>query len=66
MVMRFQSPLVYMSKSKKKDKDQESIQPSTTRDPGYNMGKEQEHNVTQQTRAKRSALSLQPFPKRQQ
>ena len=30
--------------SKKEDKDQESIQSSTTPDPGYHMGKWQNHN----------------------
>ena len=47
------------SKSKKDGKDQESIQLSTTPDPGYHMGKWQKHNLTSQTRAKRSALSQQ-------
>ena len=39
--------------------DQESIQSSTTSDPGYHMGKRQKHNETSQTRAKWSALSHQ-------
>ena len=30
--------------SKKDEKDQESIQPSTTPDPGYHTGKRQDHD----------------------
>ena len=45
--------------SKKGGKDQESIQSSTTPDPGYLMGKEQPHNLTPQMIAKRSGLSQQ-------
>ena len=37
--------------SKKDDKDQESIQSSTTPDPGYLIGKCQNHNWKLQTRA---------------
>ena len=40
-------------------KDHESKQSSTTPDTGYKMGQEQSHNLTPQTRAKRSALSQQ-------
>ena len=46
--------LLHVYKSKEEDKDQESIQSSTTPDPGY-----QWESNTSQTRAKRSALSQQ-------
>ena len=46
--------------SKKDSKDQESIQSSTTPVPGYQMG-----HLTSQTRAKRSALSLQVTTRQQ-
>ena len=48
-------------KSKKEGKDQESIQSSTTPDPGYQW---ESDNVT--TRAKRSALSQQMTTRYQQ
>ena len=51
--------------SKKGGKDQESIQSSTTPDPGYKMGMEQPHNLTPQTRSKRSALSQQVTTRQQ-
>ena len=51
--------------SKKGGKDQESIQSSTTPDPGYQMVKYQPHNSTPQTRAKRSALSQQVTTRQQ-
>ena len=44
--------------SKKEGKDQESIQSSTTPDPGHHMGKSQIHNKTSHTREPRG----QPFP----
>ena len=50
-----------MIQSKKEGKDQESIQSSTTPDPGYQC-----HNKTSQTRAKRSALSQQVTTRYQQ
>ena len=51
--------------SKNGGKDQESIQSSTTPDLGYHMGKWQKHNLTSQTRAKRSALSQQVTTRQQ-
>ena len=44
--------------SKEEGKDQESIQSSTTPDPGHHMGKTQE-NITQKRVAKMLALSQQ-------
>ena len=35
-----------MQKSKKGEKNQDSIQSSTAPDPGYHMGKRQKHNQT--------------------
>ena len=46
-------------KSKKNENYQESTQSSTTPDPGYHMGKWQNHNLISQTRAKSSAISQQ-------
>ena len=43
-------------KSKKDGKDQESIQSSTTPDPGYHMGKWQQLNITNKTQ------EVSPFP----
>ena len=37
-------PSFYSFYPKKDDKDQETIQSSTTPDPGYNMGKYQKYN----------------------
>ena len=52
------SEVLYVTISKKDGKDQELIQSGTTPDPGYNMGKRQNHNMTPQKRAKSgSALS---------
>ena len=46
--------------SKKGGKDQESIQSSTTPDPGHHMRKWQKHNKTSHTREQR----IQPLPSR--
>ena len=51
--------LIRVDKVGRGGKDQESKQSSTTFDPGYHIGKWQKHNLTSQTRAKRSALSQQ-------
>ena len=39
-----------LSESKEEGKDQESIQSSTTPDPGHHVGKRQKHNKTPYTR----------------
>ena len=57
---------IFIYKIKKEGKDQESIQSSTTPDPGYQW---ESGNVTirqSQTRAKRSALSQQVATRHQQ
>ena len=47
-------------KSKEEGEDQESMQSSTTPDPGHYMGKRQKHKKTSQTREpKRSTFSQQ-------
>ena len=40
--------IIYRIKSKKDGKDQETIQSSTTPDPGYHMGKSQKYNKPHQ------------------
>ena len=45
-------------KSKEEGKDQESIQSSTTPDPGHHMGKRHKHEKTSHTRDPRD----QPLP----
>ena len=44
------------AKKSKEGKDQESIQSSTTPDPGHHMGKWQKHNHTQESQ------EVHPFP----
>ena len=49
--------LIKAKKSKKDNKDQESIQSSTTRVPGYQKGKQQNHNKNHKQEPRG-----QPFP----
>ena len=60
LIVILHSKLWFQNKSKEEGKDQESIQSSTTPDPGYRIGKWQKHKKTSHTREPRG----QPFPSR--